>query len=166
MVELQALVYGFDAAIAKARFEVERNALFFKIGMSQCVARHKFGKLQIRLQRMMPLLTGVELRKISEQLLEPLSPAKPHFQTWHETHRSLLRAPEKFVIDQFCGLIADVQTFAAQLACEAELKQRSGMEMTRAMTVAMKQRASLATAMFRSRPHDDAGDVSPEYERL
>ena len=166
MVELRALVYGFDAALAKAQLEVERNAVFVKAGIFQCVARYKFGKLRVRLGTMMPSLSEAELRTISAQLLAPLSPAKPDFDRWHEANRSLLRAPERLVIDHLCGLVADVENLAAELAHEAESKERSSAEITRKMTAAMKQRASLAAAMFRTRPHDDAGDVSPEYERL
>lgn len=161
--ELEACVFDFDAAIARARAEVERDATTLVLLYLQLKAQHRFGKLETQLGIAMSRLTDVQLREVSELLLRPLSPMKPQL---HELRakRSLFRRPEQFVLDSLCALVARVETVAAQLALEAAKGQRPANVVYPTMDARLRTQAVMASALLPSVRRDRAeADPDPDY---
>jgi hypothetical protein len=161
--ELEARVFDFDAAIARARAEMERDAATLMLAYLQLKAQHRFGKLETQLGMMMGGLTDVQLREVSELLLRPLPTLKPTLRALR-AKQSIFRRPERFVLDSLCGLVARVEIVAEQLALEAAKGQRPANIVYPLLDDRMRQQSKMASALLPAVRRDRSeADPDPDY---
>ena len=163
VAELQARVFDLDAALVRARREVERDRAAVFLGFYHCIARHRLTKFETELGIQMVNLSDVQMREMSELLLKPLIALQPKVAA-AKSRRGHLRKHERWCFDAFCSMLDETEQLALRLAAEAAKDNRPGTIEYPALDARVRHDAMMASALLPPVRRDSAeADPDPDY---
>lgn len=155
-MEVQVRVFELDAAIARARLEVQRDQRFLKVLWYQKRAESYFEKAEVSVRAAILRMNDDQLVELARLLRKPLVRVSPAI-TAGESVRPEMRSFERHLFDSFIKLTARIEKLADDLQIEAARRRRDYPRLS-----ARLQRDAFMANAFLPKVRRDPADADPD----